>query len=293
MTVFKVYNGIIMFNSFMKQKIKTLILLPLFIFYKIFKLLFFREEIVILMYHSISDEDGIGPVRPEVFFAQMKYLKNNGYKFMTVKELRLVMNGESLAEPRSILLTFDDGYKNFITNALPILERNNLPAVVFIHTSRSSDNFSNDFPLMDWNEIRVLNQKGIEIGSHSHSHSDMKKLSRAELQSEIKTSEDIFQKELGHIPKVFAYPGGKHNSQVAEFLRQSGYEAAFTIDEGVVFKKDDQMRLKRIGVSGQTTMLEFKIMLTSAFNWYQKLRRLKVGKLPLFMVVKSGSLKFL
>ena len=123
-------------------------------------------------------------------------------------------------------------------------------------------------------KIRKLGENGVEIGNHSHSHPDMKKLSSEGLEVELKISEEIFNKELGYATKIFAYPGGKYNNKAIEALKNNGYELAFTIDEGTVVKGEDPLKLKRIGIGGNISMFEFRITLTRAFNWYQFFRKL-------------------
>lgn len=266
----------IMAYSHVKKTIRILILIFLAVLYKIFRLFSEKTGPAVLMYHSVSDSKEKFAVHPDVFEKEIAHLKNKSYKFITLKELSGMLSGEIEMNTKSILLTFDDGYGDFMTNALPILRKNNLPAVVFIHTNRSSDNFSNNLPLMDWNDINIFNGSNIEIGNHSHSHSNMKKLSLEELNTDIRLSEETFRKELGFVPKTFAFPGGKYSREVIEVLRTGGYDLAFTIDAGVVMRGDNPLKIKRMGVGNDTSMLEFKIMLTGVSNWYQALRRIKI-----------------
>lgn len=238
----------------MKRIFRILIVTILYVFYKVAALFYREKGTVVLMYHSIGNNEGPLVVTPENFERQLKYLKKN--------------------YSEKFLVTFDDGYKDFQTVAWPILKKHGLSAILFVHTNRSSHNLGNDWPLLDWQQIKELKSDGVEVGNHSHQHLDMKQLNGEELKREIILSEEIFRQELGEVPKVFAYPGGKYNSRVIEFLKQRGYEKAYTIDEGIFRRGDDPLRIKRIGVSGQTSMLEFKIMLTPAFEWYQTLRKL-------------------
>lgn len=215
--------------------------------------MFYREKgTTVLMYHSIGHKKGPLVVTPKNFEKQLKYLKISDSKF---------------------LITFDDGYQDFQTLAWPMLKKHGLSAILFIHTNRSSHNLGNDIPLLNWPQIKKLKDSGVEMGNHSHQHLDIKQFDSEELEREIKLSEEIFRQELGFIPKTFAYPGGKYNAKIAEFLGQRGYQRAFTIDEGVFRPGDNPLKIKRIGVSGKTSLFEFKIMLTPAFAWYQNLRK--------------------
>lgn len=238
----------------MKRLIKISILVLLYAFYKVAGLFYREKGTAVLMYHSIGSKKGPLTVFPENLEKQLKYLKDKQKRF---------------------LITFDDGYRDLKTIVWPILKKFNIPAVVFVHTGRSSENLGNNFPMLNWDEIRELEKNGLIIGNHSHQHLDMKKLSEEELRREVILSEEIFRQELGWIPKIFAYPGGKYNQQIIEFLRQRGYQRAFTIDEGLWRPEDNSFRIKRIGISRNTNMFEFKIMLTPAFHWYQAFRKIK------------------
>lgn len=249
-----------------------MILLPLFLFYKVRRFFIARQEIVVLMYHSVGNS--------KTFAQQIRYLKNKHYHFLTTEELQREISGATSVKSsvfnnfnKAVLLTFDDGYTDFMTNVLPVLEKEQIPAVVFVHTNRSSENFSHSLPLMDWDEVRTLKQKGVEIGNHSHFHPNMKNLTREEMQAEINNSEEIFSREIGLVPKIFAYPAGKYNQQVIEVLRENNYWLAFTIDEGVVDLEGGPLKIKRIGIDNCTGWLEFRLKLTPAFDRYQNIKK--------------------
>lgn len=237
----------------MKRLLKIIVLTILYAFYKLTRLFYKEKGTAVLMYHSVGNNKGSLVVTPEDFERQLKYLESKQRKF---------------------LITFDDGYQDLKTTVWPILKKLGLSATVFVHTSRFSHNLGNDFPLLSWDEIKELSEDGLMVGNHSHQHLDMKKLNQEELKREVILSEEIFRQELGQIPKIFAYPGGKYNSQIMEFLKQRGYQKGFTIDEGIWRHGGDEFKIKRIGVSGHTGIFEFKIMTTLAFNWYQSLRKL-------------------
>lgn len=263
----------------MKRRIKIIILAVLYSIYRVIKLVLSKNELVILMYHSIGDNSGPLSVSPQDFEKQILYLISQNYKFLTLKGLSTIVSKISPLIKKNILVTFDDGYRSFSLNAIPIIRKYNIPTAVFIHTNRSSENLGNNFQLMDWNEIKDLSEEGIGIGNHSHSHFNMKTLNQEQLALEMRKSEDIFIKELGYVPKEFAYPGGKYNDRIADFLNNNGYALAFTINEGVMFGKEPRFKLKRIGIGSDTTMFEFKMIITRAFNWYQLLRKTKGVKL--------------
>jgi len=258
----------------MKKQFKLLFLTILWLFYKIIPQSYKENEMAVLMYHSISENSWEFSITREFFERQIKYLKRNGYKFLAINEFYESLTGKRPMPDKSVLLTFDDGYKDFMINALPIIEKYNLPAVVFVHTNRSSEHLGNSFPLIDWNDLRKLKELGITIGNHSHNHHNLKTLTQNELEEEIRESGNIFQKEIREMPRIISYPGGRYNQSVIEFLLKNGFTLGFTINEGLVMQNDDLMEIKRVSVEKKISMLEFKIKLTKVVDWYQYLRKL-------------------
>lgn len=225
---------------------------------------------VVLMYHSVGSSGWEFSVTPEMFDRQLAYLRKNGFKFLTAEELHETIAGMNALPGRSVLLTFDDGYRDFMTEALPILNKYKAPAVLFVHTNRSSERLRNELPLLNWMELKVL-AEDFEIGSHSHSHPDLKALSPDELDGEFDKSEQVFVQELGYKPDILSYPGGRFNMNIAEGLRRRGYKLAFTINPGSVRKNSERLALPRFGLSLDTSFAEFKARVAGAGDWYEYL----------------------
>src|SRR3989344_6181795 len=230
---------------------------------------FAREsQIAVLMYHSVGRSGWEFSVFPEVFEKQMSYLRRNNYKFLTGKDLYDIILGKGNPAGKAAVITFDDGYQDFVTEAAPILDKYGIPAILFLHTDRSSDRLINDLPLLTWQEIRSLGGK-VDIGNHSHSHPDLKALSGEELNKELDQAEEVFVRELGHKPELLSYPGGRFSFSIAENLRKRGYKLAFTINPGLIGTKNDPLVLPRFGISVDTSFTEFKARVTGASNWYE------------------------
>ncbi len=230
---------------------------------------FAREsQVAVLMYHSVGRSGWEFSVSPEVFEKQINYLRRNNYKFLTAKDLDEIISGKDGSVKKGVLITFDDGYRDFMTEAAPILNKYGIPAILFVHTDRSSDRLGNDLPLLTWPEIRSLGGS-VETGSHSHSHPDLKALSREELNQELDQAEETFVRELGYKPELLSYPGGRFSFGIADNLRQRGYKLAFTINPGLIRKKNDPLVLPRFGISVDTSFIEFKARITGASNWYE------------------------
>jgi len=252
----------------MKKFLKLGLLSLLRFFYKFLKCK--DEYAVVLMYHSVGNSGWEFSVTPEIFEKQTRYLKRNDYNFLTAGDLYDIISSKRKLTGKNVLLTFDDGYRDFMTEAVPILNKYGVPAILFIHTNRSSEQLKNSLPLLDWADIKLLSDN-FEIGSHSHSHPNLKNLSASELGNEVLDSDRIIQEVTSKKPETFAYPFGVFNQQTVEILKKNHYKLGFTIDRGTVRASDDSFRIKRFGVANDTSFVEFKARVTGASDWYEKL----------------------
>ena len=257
------------FEFEMKRYVKQILFACLYGFYKIS---FWRPPIVVvLMYHSVSNWNWEFAVRPEVFEDQINHLYDQGFSFISSKDLGAWLAKVKELPPKSILVTFDDGYKDFVDNAWPILKKCDAQATLFIHANRSSDPLGNQIPLLDWEDLKKLSQAGVELGDHSYSHPNLKQMNRTEVENQIETSQAVFKEQVGFKPSIMAYPEGKFNQVLIECLKSYGYHLGFSIDRGLVYRNDDPFRLRRSGVTNKTTWLEFKARVTPMSDWYEYL----------------------
>ncbi len=203
-------------------------------------------KILVLNYHKVDDTDISLSVSPEDFDAQLKYLILHGYHSITPEQLLdHLENGTELPE-NPVLITFDDGYLDNYTYAYPILLKNGFQATIFIvpelvGTARYLDYF-------DWAQAKEMLEHGINIESHTISHSPLSKLSVQEARDELMNSQKIIEAHLGKKPIFLAYPYGSHNSIITELAQECGYQAAFTIRQGLVDDESDPYRLERITI---------------------------------------------
>lgn len=257
----------------MKHNLKQIVLSVLYGAYRLVSVLWRPQIVVSLMYHSVGPGSWEFSVKPEIFRKQIQYLSDKKFSFISTADISEWLNGGNRPPRRSVLITFDDGYKDFLTHALPILKEYKATGTLFIHGNRSGDMLGSSPELMSWEDIRQVQNFGIEIGDHSFSHPNLKHLSPEELRQELNMSGKTFRNELESKPYTFAYPGGKYNNSVKDFLRGSGYWTAFSINRGLISRSDDPLTLKRTGISQDTSWLEFKTRVTPASDWYEKIRK--------------------
>ncbi|MER7207599.1 polysaccharide deacetylase family protein [Streptosporangium sp. NPDC000239] len=219
----------------------------------------------ILMYHSISDrpnpETKPLAVRPSVFADQLTYLKEHGFTPLTVADMVASLhrnNGRSLPE-RPVVVTFDDGYADFHSHALPVLERLGFPATVFLTSGwvRDAGEDAAGRPLdtmLTWSQAREAASCGIEIGGHSHSHPQLDQLPDDRLRQELRRNKALLEDRIGAPVATMAYPYGYSSGRVRREVRRAGYWAACAVSNAIAADRHDVLALPRLTVAEGTSM---------------------------------------
>lgn len=222
-----------------------------------------RNRIRILMYHSISD-DPLDPltVSPKCFREQMALLAARGYCGISLTEVVQLLNQEATI-PRVVCLTFDDGFRDFYSEALPVLQRYSFRATLFVvagsvgETSHWSS-YRKARPLLSWRELEAIVESGYEIGSHTLSHPDLRTLPPDLLQREIEDSKHILEDQLQVPIRHFAYPGGAFTDREVAAVAWAGHTAAVIVGgrwgNG---RETHRLRLKREKMLRQDTLTDF------------------------------------
>src|SRR5579863_3371770 len=187
-------------------------LATLYVFHPIQTLRPRKWRIPILMYHSISagQRSNSHPyfqtaTSPEAFEVQLRFLSENQYRVLNLNDAM----GSAVIPARSVIITFDDGFRDFYTRAFPILNRFGYSATVFLPTAYIGDRVARGFngsECMTWDEIRELREAGIHFGSHTVTHPQLKTLTAKNLEDEIRVSKETIEDKLGCGVQSFAYP---------------------------------------------------------------------------------------
>jgi peptidoglycan/xylan/chitin deacetylase (PgdA/CDA1 family) len=212
----------------------------------------------ILMYHYVRvvadpSQDPVGyrlSITPSNLEAQIKDLKSKGYKSITIKDL---LQGKGGA--KDIVLTFDDGYEDFYTNAFPILQKYGWTATVNIITGKIGGDY------MTWPQLKSLSAAGIDIASHTVDHLALAKLTPTQQEAQIMNSKNILQNELGIKIYSICFPSGSYNATTLALVKASGYLGATTEIPGAVFSQTDPYLLPRVRVSPSLSLsgLEWQV----------------------------------
>lgn len=209
----------------------------------------------ILMYHHVgplpSDADDIRKgltVSPENFELQLKFLKDNGYQTMTLDEMYAEVAGGGDVS-RVAVLTFDDGYDDNFTYALPLLEKYDAKGTFFIISGKIGKS-----EYMNSDQIKSLVASGNEIGSHSVTHPSLEKISENKLKEELTKSQEDLEKLIDQKIKSFCYPSGKYSENVIAMLKESGYKIAVTTQKGQPFSTAKPYEVPRYRINPNTTL---------------------------------------
>jgi peptidoglycan/xylan/chitin deacetylase (PgdA/CDA1 family) len=217
-----------------------------------------RVKIPVLMYHSISYEEG-NPckVPKENFESQMKFLHENGFNTITVDELYQAITTGKEVPKKSVLVTLDDGYKDNYTDGFPIMKKYNIKATIFVITSTVDNSKEN----LNSEEIKELQKNNIDIQSHTVDHKALNKLSYEEQYNELKNSKEYLDKLLNKNTTAIAYPYSQYNEDTMKICKELGYKVAFTTWYGFSNYNQGLYELKRLVIHPDTTLKEFKDIL--------------------------------
>ena len=217
-----------------------------------------RRSIVvpILMYHRVGPLNSRAPaitnaltVPSAVFAAQMRWLRAAGFHAISQRRLFDALEYGVRLPSSPMLITFDDGYRDVLWNAAPVLARLHMPATAYVITSRISDG---DPSFLTWPELRILQARGFDIGSHTVHHLELPHLPPQQAFYELLASRRALERHLGHPVQWFAYPAGAEDAAVLPLVRHAGYVLAVTTQPGDVQAANHPFLLHRVEILDTT-----------------------------------------
>jgi len=228
----------------------------------------------ILMYHMIAEPvasarfNGLR-VSPSMFDQQLSWLKNNGWQSFTVSEL---IDQTGCLPDKAFAITFDDGYADNATQALPLLQQYDFKATLYLVVDRHSRDWSRERKAHHDNEelkcvaklsdeqVDVLIASGcFELGAHTLTHPNFLKLDEAALQHELVDAKRQLEQRFKVPVRSFAYPFGLYRPEHVQLVREAGYDSAVTVREVIDNPANwNSLELARIKISGRDGMLAFR-----------------------------------
>jgi len=195
------------------------------------------QVVPVLVYHRFAETCETSLCMPTAIFdQQMRYLKENGYRVISLGELLDFLEYRQAVPKRSVAITIDDGYRSAYDIAYPILKGYGFTATLFIYT----DFVGGGRIAISWDQLREMKSEGFEVGSHTLSHCDLADKREGEddqaylarIKNELLASKHILDKELGQDTMYLAFPYGTYNQRVLRICDQVGYKIGFSVKRG-------------------------------------------------------------
>jgi peptidoglycan/xylan/chitin deacetylase (PgdA/CDA1 family) len=194
-------------------------------------------------------------VPPSRFAAHLDALLDAGFRFIDQRTFLDTVEGIREGSGREILLTFDDGYGELLSSAVPALERRDIPALIFVvsdYVGRENEWElrlpGRRFRHLDWDEIQDLARRGFAFGSHTRTHRDLTRLTAAAVHDELFSSRRTIEERLERPVHTLSYPFGLMNAAVAREAARAGYRAAFSMYPSHPNRRIEPYNLRREGV---------------------------------------------
>jgi peptidoglycan/xylan/chitin deacetylase (PgdA/CDA1 family) len=191
---------------------------------------------VVLAYHALGPAAD-SPLRNtfvpvEVFERQMKFLARR----RRVVSLEDILGGPAADGPPRVAITFDDAYRSVLARALPVLERHQFPATVFVPTAWLGDRnrwdreYDLELELMSAQDLLQLRDRGFQVGSHGHRHIDLSRVKEGAVREDLEASVSRIDELLGYPPRFLSYPYGRSSPAARRIAREVGFDEAFALE---------------------------------------------------------------
>jgi len=235
------------------------------------------KPIPILTYHQIGEAPPKGcfmrslHVSAASFARQMRWLRRLGYQGLSMSALMPYLRGERTG--RVVGITFDDGYRNNLELALPVLQHHGFSATCYVVSGLMGKTNAWDephgvvpAPLMTAAEVRAWADQGMEVGSHTVQHADLPRVTAEVARAEIQDSRRALEDVLGRAGTQFCYPYGHFDPLHAEMVRDAGYQAATTTQRGRCHAQADCWTLPRVPVVRSTSVPQFLLKVLTSYE---------------------------
>ncbi len=257
-----------------------------------------EKAIPILMYHSVSERNSTVAhpyfetnTTPARFREQIRWLRDAGFRSVP---LNAIATGR--ARDGGMAITFDDGYRDNLTSAWPVLREHGFAATVFLANDYVGSSF-NGRACLSWDEIRGARREGVVFGSHTASHANLVSMSDVEVRREWSLSKERIEQELGEKIDLFSYPYAFPEANPAfvrrmrHILDSLGYTRGVTTIVGTTRQYGDPFFLPRLPINTFDDERLFRAKLDGAYDWlhipqvfckrvnrlWRMLRRLRAG----------------
>lgn len=226
----------------------------------------------VIYYHRIDDEPHRSCVPTRAFAEQMALLRREGFHVLPLPAVRAHLDAKRDFPERSVVVTFDDGFADNYTNAFPVLQKEEIPATVFL----TVDYIGTDelpvlrdrrgVPPLRWEQVEEMARHGVDLGAHTLTHPNLTTLDDESLRHEVAESGRQIRERTGFEPRTFCYPRGDFDARVKDAVREAGYELACTTMPGCVTRDTHPFSLRRTFIANDDTLRDFRHKLDGSFD---------------------------
>jgi peptidoglycan/xylan/chitin deacetylase (PgdA/CDA1 family) len=218
----------------------------------------------ILLYHRVADDADPLALAPDRFRAQMDFLAGAGYRVLDLVSALALLDAGGVP-PRTLALTFDDGFADVRDAALPVLAAHDFRATVFVTTGVTDGRSTFPWyagaqpPVMGWDDVVALDREGVlRFEAHTVTHPSLLAIDEASAREEIRDSRLELSERLGREVSAFAYPAGLYGERERRLVAEAGYAAAVSCEPGVNQPGTDRFALRRRQIDARDAMLDFR-----------------------------------
>jgi peptidoglycan/xylan/chitin deacetylase (PgdA/CDA1 family) len=246
--------------------------------YLLDRLLRRKSRVIVLCYHSVAKDSWRFSIDPETLKKHILYLKKH-YEFITLDDLRAFISGKKHITRPSVVITFDDGYKD-VLSVRDFLNIHGVKPALFVLSESDKANLrelDTKRKFLSFAEIKRLLHDGWIIGSHSATHANFAALKPDALYREVILSKHILEQELGTIIPYFAYPKGRYTKVIIAALRKAKYTLALSMDDAIVSPRSNYFTIPRIGVDRTHGRFEFRTLYSPSVITFRRMVKEKIG----------------
>ena len=225
------------------------------------------EGVLSIMYHRFNESKYPSTnIQMDIFKKHIEFIQNSAFVFYNPKNFEKEFDVPK--KEKKILLTIDDGFKSFYTEAWPYLKQNKIPFILFVSTEPVGKN-----GYMTWSQIKEIEKFDfVMIGHHSHTHEYLIDKTNEEFVYDIEKANKIFLKNLGYIPSLFSYPFGEYSKFMKEYISKN-FSFAFGQHSGVIDINKEKFELPRFPINENYGKLKrFKSIINTFPLEYKKLK---------------------
>jgi peptidoglycan/xylan/chitin deacetylase (PgdA/CDA1 family) len=220
----------------------------------------YAYDAVVLAYHGISDKKTSMNTSLSLFKEQMNYLHQNNFNVISSDELYNTIKNKKSFSPKTVVLTFDDGWKNQ-NQAMEVLSQYHYPATFGLVTNYQFHNYPTGLQKEDFEKYKNENFTYI---NHSYTH-EIKKFLRNP-QNDLNQTHQTFNKVFGYLPKYYVYPYGKNSLELINTLKHNNYLMAYSVNDGLVSNNVDLFRIPRNLVNESLNLNKFANLVNKTQN---------------------------